>query len=290
MAVEGIRGPKGRYSLCRWRKPIGPGVVSCYESAAGHRISARGLTASGSLATTDNAGAIGRKPPDLEVQKMKRPNGPVQVTYRKTNIMQTTHRIVSCLLTLSISLYATSAQAGKFNRVLSIGDAAPAWEKLTGTDGKPHSLSDHKQAKAVVVVFTCNHCPVATAYEERLIELAKDYGKKDVAVVAISVSQLAVDNLEAMQKRADEKKYPFSYLHDASQKSARQYGALCTPHVFLLNEKRQIAYMGAIDDSMYPQRVTEQFLRLAIQATLKNEQPELTETRPVGCPIDYEEP
>jgi len=182
------------------------------------------------------------------------------------------------------------AEAAKFNRKVDIGDKAPRWKNLEGTDGKRHGLADLKKAKAVVVVFTCNHCPVAKAYEERLIKLARDFQKRDVVTIAISVSLYAADNLDAMKKRAAAKKYPFAYLHDPDQKTGQSYGAYCTPGVFLLDGDRRIAYMGKIDDSMYADRVEERFLRDAIVAVLKGEKPEITETKPIGCPIEYDEP
>src|SRR5690606_30721430 len=93
-------------------------------------------------------------------------------------------------------LFAAGASAAKFNKKVDVGQAAPAWKELTGTDGKTHSLGDYKDAKVLVVVFTCNHCPVAQAYEERMKSLVKDYGKKGVSLVAISVSTLESDKLE----------------------------------------------------------------------------------------------
>jgi peroxiredoxin len=182
------------------------------------------------------------------------------------------------------------AEAAKFNREVDIGDKAPQWKNLEGTDGKRHSLAGLKKAKAVIVVFTCNHCPVAKAYEERLIKLARDFQKRDVVTVAISVSLVGADSLDAMKKRAAEKKYPFAYLHDPDQKTGHSYGSYCTPSVFLLDGDRRIAYMGKIDDSMYADRVEERFLRDAITALLSGRKPEITETKPFGCPIEYDEP
>lgn len=194
--------------------------------------------------------------------------------------------VASMLLCLSTNV--DSLGAAKFNRVLDIGKQAPAWKDLRGTDGKSHSLSDLKKAKAVIVVFTCNHCPVAQAYENRLIKLAEESRKKGVETVAISVSRYEADNFESMKKRSTEKKYPFDYLQDASQKTAKNYGALGTPHVFLLDSKRRVAYMGRVDDSMYPEKVQKRFLQDAIDAVLKGDAVEIGETKPVGCPIDYD--
>jgi peroxiredoxin len=183
---------------------------------------------------------------------------------------------------------SASCQAGKFNRQLSIGDAAPAWEKLPGVDGKQHSLSDLSSSKAVVVIFTCNHCPVAQACEERIKQLTSDFKDKGVAVVAISVSRFPADDLPKMQARAKEQGYNFAYLQDASQEIGRKYGATNTPHVFVLNAERKIAYMGAFDDDWQDaESVKEPYTRWAVEAVLAGKTPEIAETRQQGCTIEY---
>jgi peroxiredoxin len=118
--------------------------------------------------------------------------------------------------------------AGEFNEVLNIGDAAPAWKDLPGVDGKRHSLADLQKFPAVLVVFTCNSCPVAQDYEDRLIALANQHADK-LAVVAINVNRIPADSLPNMQARAKERKFPFAYLFDESQQIAKQYGAVFTP-------------------------------------------------------------
>lgn len=182
----------------------------------------------------------------------------------------------------------TETMAAKFNRVMDIGEQAPAWKELRGVDNKKHSLNDLKNAKAVVVVFTCNHCPVAQSYENRLIKLANEYAKKGVKLVAVSVSRYEADSFKAMKKRSADLKYPFAYLQDSTQKTGKQYGALWTPSVFLLDAQRRIVYMGGIDDNMYPDKVERRYLKDAIDALLAGKPVEITETKPVGCPIDYE--
>jgi peroxiredoxin len=181
-----------------------------------------------------------------------------------------------------------STSAAKFNRVLDIGSKAPEWKDLEGVDGKKHGLTELKKAKAVVVVFTCNHCPVAKSYEKRLMEFTKNYEKKGVKVVAISVSLYEADLLDEMKKRAEDKKYNFAYLHDPSQKIGEAYGVLRTPTVFLLDQNRKVAYMGAFDDDMYEERVTESYLKDGIDAVLAGKSPEVTETKSSGCPVAYE--
>ncbi len=202
--------------------------------------------------------------------------------------MSATRNLFLTSLLVAICGSPDAALAAKFNRVIDIGQAAPSWSDLIGTDDKRHSLDEHRTAKAVVVVFTCNHCPVAKAYEDRLLTLHAKYRDKGVALVAISVSQLETDGLPEMKKRATAKKYGFSYLHDATQKIGHAYGAASTPQVFLLDEARKVAYMGKIDDSLHAEKVNEQFLADAIDAVLAGKRPEVTETKPTGCPIDYE--
>jgi len=171
---------------------------------------------------------------------------------------------------------------------LKIGDSAPQWATIVGTDDKPHSLADAKDAKAVVVVFTCNHCPVATAYQDRLIAVQKDYKDKGVQVIAISVNKGEADGLDAMKKRAITAGFNFPYLYDPTQQVGRDYGATCTPHVFVLNKDRKLAYMGAIDDNMKADKAEKHYLRAALDALLDGKTPETPVTRQVGCGIKYE--
>jgi len=169
-----------------------------------------------------------------------------------------------------------------------IGGKGPAWEGLDGTDGKQHSLADLKENKAIAVVFTCNTCPVAVAYEDRLIKLANDYKDKGVAVVAINVNKSKGNDFDAMKHRAEEKSFPFAYLFDPTQQIARDYGATCTPHVFLLDQDRKLAYTGAIDDNMSADEVKQHHLQDAIDAVLAGKAPEVAKTKQVGCGIHYE--
>lgn len=183
---------------------------------------------------------------------------------------------------------ATAAEKkAKFNKVLAIGETAPDWSDLPGVDDKQHSLADYREVKSVVVVFTCNHCPVAKMYEERLIELAKKYDK-NVQVVAISVSHNGADGLDKMKARAAEKNFPFHYLYDESQKSARSYGATVTPHFFVLDSERKIAYMGAFDDNFDTKKVEKHYVVDAVEAVLDGREPRVRESLQRGCAIEYE--
>jgi peroxiredoxin len=172
--------------------------------------------------------------------------------------------------------------------VLEIGAAAPEWTALPGADGEEHSLKDLEEKKAVVVIFTCNHCPVAVQYEDRLVELQKDYAEKGVQVVAINTQDNEADNLDAMKQRAETKGFNFQYLFDASEESGKAYGAMRTPEVFLLDAERKVAYKGAIDDNNEDaSKVEKRYLRDAIDAVLAGSLPETTTTKAVGCGIRY---
>ncbi len=183
---------------------------------------------------------------------------------------------------------SSAKEADAKHKQLAVGDTAPTWKDLIGVDGQKHSLREHADAKAVVVVFTCNHCPVAQSYEDRLTQLAADYKSQGVELVAINVSNLDADKLPAMKERAEEKGFKFDYLYDPSQEIGRAYGATVTPHVFLLDGTRNVAYIGAVDDNMSESKVTKHFLRDAIDAVLAGSKPQTDTTRPIGCGIRYE--
>src|SRR6266478_123270 len=136
-------------------------------------------------------------------------------------------RLLSVPVVLAL---ATAAPAGEYNEKLKIGDPAPAWTALPGADGKKHGLHDLKDKQVVVVVFTCNSCPVAAGYEDRIIAFAKKRAGTDapVAVVAINVNTIEADRLDKMQERAKEKAFPYPYLYDETQKIAKEYGATYT--------------------------------------------------------------
>ncbi len=170
----------------------------------------------------------------------------------------------------------------------SLGSPGPAWENLSGTDDKQHSLKDLSEAKAVAVVFTCNDCPVAVNYEDRLVKLSDDYKDKNVAVVAINVKTSDNELLPAMKERAEAKKFNFAYVSDPSQAIGKAYGATVTPHVFLLDANRNVAYVGAIDDNQDESKVTKHSLRDALDAVLAGEQPAVAKTQQFGCGISYQ--
>lgn len=186
-------------------------------------------------------------------------------------------------------LAGSNVMAGEFNQVLNIGDKAPAWQDLPGTDGKKHSLSDLKDKDAVVVVFTCISCPTAVDYEQRINELVKQYGGPEgkVGVVAVCVNQVAADKLDKLKARAEQQKFAFPVLYDETQKIAKDYGAVFTPEFFVLNKERKVVYMGAMDDATDPEKVTKKFVVEALAASLKGDAPTVKETVARGCMVRY---
>jgi peroxiredoxin len=191
---------------------------------------------------------------------------------------------------LCLFLSATPAGAGKFNKKLNLGDKAPAWKDLEGTDGKKHALADLADRDAVVVVFTCNTCPVARDYEDRIIALATEYAKpgSKVAVVAINVNTVKGDQLPDMKARAEKRKFPFPYLYDPSQEVAKQYGANFTPEFFVLDHERKVVYMGALDDKTPPTEPTAKHVEAAVTAALAGKPAPVGETTAAaGCKIRF---
>ncbi len=186
-------------------------------------------------------------------------------------------------------LIGSSTPAGEFNKKINVGDPAPAWKDLPGTDGKKHSLADLKDKEVIVVVFTCNSCPIAQDYEDRIIAFAKKHAapQSKVALVAINVNTIPDDRLDKMKIRAEKKKYNFPYLYDETQKIAKDYGATYTPEFFVLNKDRKVVYMGAMDDKNNESEAKTQFLEPAVTAALKGEKLAKGETLARGCLIRW---
>jgi peroxiredoxin len=168
------------------------------------------------------------------------------------------------------------------------GDKATDF-KLKSVDGKMYSMSDYKDAKGFIVVFTCNHCPFAVKYEDRVIELAKKYKSKGYVLLAINPNDPSVvpeDSFDKMKVRAKEKGFTFPYLFDEGQKIFPQYGATKTPHVFLLDKNLIVKYIGAIDDNVEDaSAVKEHYLENAIAALEKGQEPLVNLTKAIGCSI-----
>ena len=168
------------------------------------------------------------------------------------------------------------------------GDTATDF-KLKSVDGKFYSMADYKDAKGFIVVFTCNTCPFAVKYEDRINDLAKKYKSKGYILLAINPNDPIAqpdDTFEFMQKKAKDKKFAFPYLVDEVQKIYPQYGATKTPHVFLLDKNHVVKYIGAIDDnSDDASAVKEKYLENAIAALENGQAPMPETTKAIGCSI-----
>ncbi|MBK8351089.1 MAG: thioredoxin family protein [Saprospirales bacterium] len=165
---------------------------------------------------------------------------------------------------------------------------------LQNIDGKNVSLADYKDSKGFIITFTCNHCPYAMAYEDRILALNKKYAKAGYPVIAINPNdaiQYPEDNFEAMQVRSKEKKFNFPYLYDESQNIAKQFGATKTPHVFIVQkagDKLVVKYIGAIDDNWEKAAdVKEKYAESAIDALLAGKPVATTSTKAIGCSIKW---
>ncbi len=177
------------------------------------------------------------------------------------------------------------------NAGLKPGDDAVGFS-LKNVDGTSVSLSDFNDQKGVILVFTCNPCPFAKAYEQRIIKMHNTYADKGFPVVAINPNDVDIspdDTLEKMKARADEQEYPFVYLKDETQEVYLTYGASKTPHIFLLQKVGggfKVAYVGAIDDNaMDEARETRKYVENAIAALVSGSKPDPATTKAIGCTI-----
>jgi peroxiredoxin len=175
------------------------------------------------------------------------------------------------------------------SKKLKIGDVLPHF-KLPATDGLTVDSSLIRDP-VLVVVFTCNHCPYAQAYEDRLIVLQKHFDPEGVQFVLVNsndATDYPEDSFGMMKERHDEKSFPFPYCFDESQETAKAFGALCTPHCFVFNQGRILKYKGRIDDNWQePEKATEHNLRDAIAALVKDEEPPAHEVNAIGCSIKW---
>lgn len=172
---------------------------------------------------------------------------------------------------------------------LAIGATGPEFS-LLGTDGKTYSLADYKGKKGVAVIFTCNHCPYAKAFEDRIVKLANSYQSKGIAFVAISSNDpepYPDDSYDNMIKRAAEKKFSFPYLYDSTSEIGLAYGAKVTPHVFLLDGDFKLVYRGRIEDGKEAKESKSFDLKNAMNALLAGKKVKVTETKAFGCGIKW---
>ncbi|HET6329036.1 MAG TPA: redoxin domain-containing protein [Planctomycetaceae bacterium] len=204
--------------------------------------------------------------------------------------MQTSKRT---LLATAIALafgWPVPVDAGQFNGKVNIGSSAPEWKGLVGSDGKKHALEHYRAATVLVIAFTANSCPVSQMYEDRFNRFVKEEGPHGVAFIAISCSLLPSDSLGKIKDRVCDNHLTFDYLFDPSQQTGRDYGATVTPQMFVLDQKRKIAYMGKFDDNLETEKVRRKYVEDAVRALLAGQRPEPSETRATGCGIEYGRP
>lgn len=191
----------------------------------------------------------------------------------------------------------------KFNEdhpTLAIGSPAPDFS-LPGVNGKTYSIASFKNAEVLVIIFSCNHCPTAQAYEDRIIQMVKDYGPRNVAFAVISANDPRAlrldemdfsdlgDSFEEMKIRAQDKHFNFPYLYDGeTQAAAKAYGPVSTPHVFVFDKERKLRYTGRVDDTEWPHKPPQiKDARNAIEALLAKKDPPVQTTKTFGCSIKW---
>ena len=200
------------------------------------------------------------------------------------------------LLTLAMSC---ALRAAETPQTLALGATAPDFD-LPGVDGRNWTLKDFAGSKVLLVIFTCNHCPTAQYYEERIKRLTIDYKDKGIAVVAISpndpksvrLDELGwtdlSDTFAEMKIRARDHEFNFPYLYDGDTEiTSRAYGPVATPHAFVFDADRKLRYVGAIDDSERPAKVSKHYLREALDAVLADNEPPVKQTKVVGCSVKW---
>jgi peroxiredoxin len=172
---------------------------------------------------------------------------------------------------------------------MEIGHVAPSFT-LPDTEGGRHSL-DEDGAPGTVIVFTCNHCPYALAWHDRIADAARDYAERDVTFVAVNpndAERYPADSFDAMRERVEaDGGWPLPYLRDESQEVARAYGAKTTPDVFVLDGDGRLRYRGAPDPDYENPSLNAAWLREALDALLAGEEPARPETDPVGCSVKW---
>jgi peroxiredoxin len=174
----------------------------------------------------------------------------------------------------------------------SLGTPCPPF-RLPAVDGQSYGLHDFDSSGVLVVMFICNHCPYVQAVEDRLIRLAGEYGPRGVQLVGICSNDAATypdDSFERLAARWRDKRYGFPYLHDEQQSAARDFGAVCTPDIFVYGRDRKLAYRGRIDDSWKDEtKVTRRELAAALDALLAGGEPAREQRPSMGCSIKWKQ-
>ncbi|UAM99198.1 thioredoxin family protein [Polaribacter litorisediminis] len=198
-------------------------------------------------------------------------------------------KTIKRILLMAVVLIATAAFTTKSENGYAVGDTVEDFS-LKNIDDRMVSLSDYKDAKGFIVVFTCNMCPYSVANEDRIIALDNKYKAKGYPVIAINPNDPAAskgDGFEDMKVRATEKGFTFPYLFDEGQNVYPKFGASKTPHVYIITKNdMKVQYIGAIDNSSRnPDAVTEKYVENAVDALLSGKKIQKTETRAIGCSI-----
>ena len=188
---------------------------------------------------------------------------------------------------LSAPLHADDAP-----KALAIGAAIPsADQKMKNVDGKEVAVADVKGAKGTLVIFTCNACPYAKAWEDRIVALGNEYKSKGIGVIAVNANdpgKVAEDGYDQMKTRAKEKNFGFPYVVDATSDVARAYGATRTPEAFLFDAQGKLVYHGTIDDNAQePDKVSTRYLSDALAAVSSGKDVAVKETKAMGCGIKF---
>jgi peroxiredoxin len=191
------------------------------------------------------------------------------------------------LLSIALCLVTATATAGKYNPTLSIGDTAPKAAALRGIDDKEHAIIAQETPQVTVLAFTCNTCPYAIDYEDRLNALAKSLEGQPVRLIVVNSNSGKRDDLDSMKARAQEKKFAFTYIKDEDGKVGQAFGATRTPEFVVVDRDNKVVYLGAMDDDASGKNVKHRYVQDAIAAALTGEPPTVAETPPIGCLIKY---
>ena len=203
-------------------------------------------------------------------------------------------KLASILLGIAILTGAGGARAGESTGGLALGSKVPAAvakTKMKSVDGKLVSIADVTGKSGTLVIFTCNHCPFAKDWEQRIVELANTYSGKGIGVVLVNAndpSTHAEDGFEQMQARAKDRGMKIPYVVDETSGVAKAFGASVTPEAFLFDKGGKLAYHGTIDDNRKePDKVKARYLKDALDAVVAGKSPPVPETKGLGCGIKF---
>ncbi len=194
--------------------------------------------------------------------------------------------VLPCSLTVATAIMPTLPANFQAGQGVEIGQTAPTWKYLPGTDGKLHSSAEVQSAEACVVVFLCNKCPCSQGYERRINQLAKDFREANVKVIAVNANQGPLENLATMTSRAKDADY--TYLRDAQQQLARKFAARSTPHAFVMNRHWKVVYSGAFDNDKSGKNVTQPYVRMVVDAVIQGTPIPVAQTKSIGCAITFQ--